>query len=196
MDMEELLNYIQPVDETTMDVSDIWENLKELCSELLKKYAELVVVGAFYANIMTIPVAITTPDTVLDATEIVTAFEEIQPAYKRTLDEIGRLEEDWDGYDAPPIDKKAIAYCGDVMSRLPKTIADEVKVLPSEFGGVQIKRRLANATVISCEFGDKTMSYYIDVPGQKTEFNDFLEYSSENIAALVRKIQTLDNSVV
>lgn len=111
------------------------------------------------------------------------------PAYKRTLEEIGRLTQDWDGYGAPAIDKTAIEHCEDVLSRLPVGIADMTRILPTEYGGVQVKLRTKGAVVVSCDFGDQTMSYYIDIPGRKTEYNDFLNYTSDNINALVLKIQ-------
>lgn len=112
-------------------------------------------------------------------------------SYKKTLDKIRQLSPDWDGYDAPVIDKDAIAHCDEVLSRLSTGITDIMTILPTELGGVQIKYQTKGNSIISCEFGNERMSYYIDVPGQKTNYNDFLTYSGKNINTLVRKIRTL-----
>lgn len=190
--MKELLAYIQPDDNTRFSVSDVLDNIKELCTEIMKKYAGMaaVLAGALYINITTIPVTISASDELLDATAIVSGST-VLPAYRQTLDRIGQLSPDWDGYDAPAIDKEAIKHCENVMSQLSGDIANKIDILPTEFGGIQIKYKTTASAVISCEFGDVTMSYYLDIPEHDTEYNDFLAYSPENISVLVDKIQTL-----
>lgn len=189
--MEELLNYIQPDDNTRISASDIRDNIKELCTEIMKKYAGMAVLaGVLYTNLTTIPITISTSDELLDATEIVNGST-AHLDYIQTLSKIEQLSPDWDGYDAPAIDKEAIKHCENVMSQLSYDIANHIDILPTEFGGVQIKYKTVAGSVISCDFGDKTMSYYLDIPGQDTEYNDFLTYSPESINTLVEKIREL-----
>lgn len=143
-----------------------------------------------FNDLSTITITMPAPDEILD-TAVLVKGDTTLPVYKQTLEKIGQLSPDWDGYDAPAISKGAIKHCENVMSLLPNSIANNVEILPTEFGGVQIKYKTAFSAVISCDFGDKTMSYYLDVPDHKTEYNDFLSYSPENITILADKIKAL-----
>ena len=57
-------------------------------------------------------------------------------------------------------------------------------ILPTEYGGVQMKYNTHNGLVLSCNFGDENMSYYVDKKGEDTIYRSFLPYSNDNISQL------------
>lgn len=101
-----------------------------------------------------------------------------------TLDKLVNLEDDWDGYGAPAISKEAISRCKNVINELSYSVASQIVILPTEYGGVQIKTNLSNGGLLSCDFGDETMSYYIETKGN-VEYYSFLSYTSENVCQLI-----------
>ena len=99
------------------------------------------------------------------------------------LEKLSMLEEDWDGYGSPVISRKAISNCHLIISQLSNLSASAIEVLPTEYGGVQIKKQQSDGRFISCDFGDNSMSYYIEKDG-KPEYFPFLSYSETNVQEL------------
>ena len=100
------------------------------------------------------------------------------------LNTLRLLDEDWDGYGAPMISEIAINLCKNIISRLPLGVFQYTKVLPSEYGGVELEREI-DGNLVHCCFGDETFSYYVERQDKKTEFYSFLDYDQKNIATLI-----------
>lgn len=100
------------------------------------------------------------------------------------LDLLQNLDEDWDGYGAPKISIAAINNCRTIINQLPLDIVQNVHVLPSEFGGVQMEIEKDN-DIVNCDFGDKTFSYYVERKNAKTEYYSFLDYTEQNELKLI-----------
>ena len=105
-------------------------------------------------------------------------------AIKEKISQLSNLADDWDGYGAPVISKKAIKNAQTVLKGLPSDKYLSMEILPTEYGGVQMKYMPQNGMLLSCSFGDESMSYYVDKEGGETIFQSFLPYSNENILQL------------
>ena len=116
--------------------------------------------------------------------EYILTEENISNQAEVALEKLYDLDDDWDGYDAPAISRKAISNCRAVVKQLSLFSAYSIEVLPTEYGGVQIKKSLPDGRFLSCDFGDETMSYYIE-NNRKVEYFSFLPYTEENVGRLV-----------
>lgn len=108
------------------------------------------------------------------------------------LNLLQNLDEDWDGYGAPKISTIAINNCQSVINQLSLVIIQNVNVLPSEFGGVQLEMEKDNG-IVNCDFGDDTFSYYVEKKGAKTEYYSFLEYTEKNVQTLINNFSLISN---
>ena len=104
--------------------------------------------------------------------------------FQDQYDLLYKLQDNWDGYGAPKISDTAINNCKNITQKLPQSVYDSVEILPTEYGGVQLKRTLNDGGIVSCDFGDETMSYYVEHPNLKPEFFSFLDYNDANIQTL------------
>lgn len=100
------------------------------------------------------------------------------------LNALHLLDENWDGYEAPRISEIAINLCKNIIGRLPLGVFQYTKVLPSEYGGVELEREI-DGNLVHCCFGDETFSYYVERQDKKTEFYSFLDYDQKNITTLI-----------
>lgn len=128
---------------------------------------------------------ITNIEAISPIAEYVLTEDNISNQAEVALEKLFDLDDDWDGYDAPAISRKAIENCRIVIGRLSYSSASDIQVLPTEYGGVQIKKVLADGSFLSCDFSDDTMSYYIEKNG-KADYFPFLSYSGENVERLAK----------
>ncbi len=108
------------------------------------------------------------------------------------LNLIQKLDEDWDGYGALKISIAAINNCRTIINQLPLDIIQDVNIMPSEFGGVQLELEKDNS-IVNCDFGDETFSYYIEKKGDKTEYYSFLNYTNQNEQKLISDFSLMKN---
>ena len=108
------------------------------------------------------------------------------------LNTLRLLDEDWDGYGAPRISAVAIDKCRKIINQLPLDVIPNVKILPSEFGGVQMEIEKDN-DIVNCDFGDKTFSYYVERKNAKTEYYSFLDYTEQNELKLISDFSLMKN---
>ena len=111
-------------------------------------------------------------------------FEKHEDKVEIALRELSNLKENWDGYGAPVISKEAIANCRKVTKSCQQTGKADIDIIPTEYGGVQVKWTLLEGGLLSCDFGDDTMSYYVERKGKETVYVSFADYSPENIKKL------------
>lgn len=104
--------------------------------------------------------------------------------FQEQFDILYKLQDNWDGYGAPPISSLAINNCKTITQQLPQSVYDSIEILPTEYGGVQLKRKLNDGGIVSCDFGDETMSYYVEHPNMKPQFFSFIDYNDKNIRTL------------
>ncbi len=116
-------------------------------------------------------------------------FEGERLKLRQQLDSIAKLPSNWDGYDAPVIGKKAIQNCKYIFGLLPNNIILDLKVFPTEYGGVQIvyNDRIRSRKV-SIDLGDDLMSFYVREYGKTPQFFSYLSYEKKNIEMLISKI--------
>lgn len=198
--MDEKNNIIlQPVDDCSVDRPDFMDTVWELLTSLVKdakQYLEknatavLLYLALMGTPVMSLATNATDDDALYRATTVFVVNEDclLNKAIS-SLDQLNLLDEDWDGYGAPKISSKAIKNCRIILNQL--NSYDYLEIMPTEYGGVQLKKQWDNGTIISCDFGDEKMSYYIEIPGKKAQYFPFLDYSEENIFNLVNAIANL-----
>lgn len=108
------------------------------------------------------------------------------------LNTLRLLDEDWDGYGAPRISIVAIDKCRTIINQLPLDVIPNVKILPSEFGGVQMEIEKDNG-IVNCDFGDETFSYYVERKNKKTEYYSFLNFTEQNFEKLIDYFCEINN---
>ena len=101
----------------------------------------------------------------------------------KSLDALSSLQEDWDGYGAPSVSKKAIANCKRNLMSFESSLYAGMTVEANEWGGVQLHYTFIGG-LVCCDFGDDSMSYYIKWNSGKVEFHSFEEYTESNIRSL------------
>ena len=67
-------------------------------------------------------------------------------------------------------------------------MSDNVEILPTEIGGVQILYKPNTSERLSCNIGDKELSYYVKKDNTKTFFSPFLECNEQNFNEVAKKI--------
>ena len=116
-------------------------------------------------------------------------FEGERMKLKQSLDTISKLPSNWDGYDAPVIGKKAIQNCKSLLGLLPNNVIIDIKVLPTEYGGVQVVYNdKIRSKKVSIDLGDDLMSFYVRESGKSPIFFSYLTYEKNNIELLLSKI--------
>lgn len=116
--------------------------------------------------------------------EYASQFEKRENKLESALNELSNLQDDWDGYGAPAISRKAIDNCRKVTGCCQQKVYADIDVMPTEYGGVQVKWILPEGGMLSCDFGDETMSYYVERKGKDMVYVSFAEYTPENIQRL------------
>ena len=101
----------------------------------------------------------------------------------KSLDVLSSLQEDWDGYGAPRVSKKAIANCKRNLKTFDTSLYAGMTVFANEWGGVQLQYKFIGG-LVCCDFGDDSMSYYIKWNSGKVELHSFEEYTESNIKSL------------
>lgn len=101
----------------------------------------------------------------------------------RALEALSDLQEDWDGYGAPRVSKKAIANCKKSLKAFDSSLYAGMTVVANEWGGVQLNYKFIGG-LLCCDFGDDSMSYYIKWNSGKVELHSFEKYTELNIKSL------------
>lgn len=76
-------------------------------------------------------------------------------AVEESLDELGRLEANWDGYGAPPIDQGIISAARKFVRALPPDLAYRPRVVPMSAGNLQFE----------WQHGSKSLELEFESPG-------------------------------
>ncbi len=107
---------------------------------------------------------------------------------KTKITEFSTLEEDWDGYGASVINRKAISNSVSIAERMSNIDLDNVDFMPSHNGAVIFKLKINN-NVVSGEIGDASMSYFVRVSGKKTEYHNFEPINKDSVNVLIEKME-------
>lgn len=97
------------------------------------------------------------------------------------------LHEDWDGYGSPAVSSIAIQNCRSVLKRIRPELFPRIKLSPNEWGGVQLQYKTMNG-LVCCDYGDKSMSYFVEHTNGKIEWFSFISYNKKNIANFVKSL--------
>ena len=177
------------VEEVNLDgvnaIAPLRDFLRELANDFTA-YARQFSVAAAMVFSLTEASAVTTFEEDEEGSpvmEYVLTEENLPTKAEIALEKLLYLDDDWDGYGAPAISRKSIENCNKIISLLSRQSADGIEVLPTEYGGVQIKKILADGSLLSGDFGDDTMSYYIERDGKATYF-PFLHYTPTAVEKL------------
>ncbi len=187
--MEEDMLTFEMVEEVNLDgvnaIASLRDFLRELANDFTA-YARQFSVAAAMVFSLTEASAVTTFEGTEEGSpvmEYVLTEENLPTKAEIALEKLLYLDDDWDGYGAPAISRKSIDNCNKIIRLLPRQSADSIEVLPTEYGGVQIKKILADGSLLSSDFGDDTMSYYIEKDGKATYF-PFLHYTQTAVEKL------------
>lgn len=107
---------------------------------------------------------------------------------KNQIIEFSNLDVDWDGYGASKINRKAISNSISIADRMGNVDLDNVDFMPSHNGAVLFKLKVKNS-VVSGEIGDVSMSYFVRIPGEETEYHNFEAIDKTNVNLLIRKME-------
>lgn len=187
--MEEDMLTFEMVEEVNLDgvnaIASLRDFLRELANDFTA-YARQFSVAAAMVFSLTEASAVTTFEGTEESSpvmEYVLTEENLPTKAEIALEKLLYLDDDWDGYGAPAISRKSIDNCNKIIRLLSRQSADSIEVLPTEYGGVQIKKILADGSLLSSDFGDDTMSYYIEKDGKATYF-PFLPYTQTAVEKL------------
>ena len=114
---------------------------------------------------------------------------------EQSLNQLTKLKNDWDGYGAPSIGVTAIENCRRLLGKIGGEIND-IQILPTEIGGVQIIYQPNIDDRLSCNIGDNELSYYIKRKGHKPEFSPFLQCNEQNLNDLAFNINNFSNASI
>lgn len=111
--------------------------------------------------------------------------------FLKQFDLLSKLQDNWDGYGAPKISNTAIDNCMTIVNHL--KVSENIEILPTEIGGVQIIYKPNQSERLSCNIGDKELSYYVKKNNTKTFFSPFLECNEQNFNEVANKINNFRN---
>lgn len=97
------------------------------------------------------------------------------------------LHEDWDGYGSPAVSSIAIQNCRSVLNCIKPELFPRIKLSPNEWGGVQLQYKTMNG-LVCCDYGDESMSYFVEQTNGKIEWFSFISYNKENIDNFVESL--------
>jgi ribosomal protein S6 len=73
-------------------------------------------------------------------------------------------------------------------------VSDNVEILPTEIGGVQILYKPNTSERLSCNIGDKELSYYIKKGNKQPYFSPFLECNEQIFNEVANNINNFRNA--
>lgn len=83
------------------------------------------------------------------------------------IEELGTLERDWDGENAPPVYKDAISNCRGLLSQAMSSIFNLMEVYPTTFGTICLEWRNNANYRLNLEMGKTLMGFYLDSPKEE-----------------------------
>ena len=109
---------------------------------------------------------------------------------RKQLEELKLLCEDWDGYGAPAISHMAIKKCDSTLSYIKPELCSRIKILPNEWGGVQLQFNAKNGR-ICCDYGDESMSYFVERADGGLEWHSYESYDESNIEIFAESLMSV-----
>lgn len=105
----------------------------------------------------------------------------------KQLTALETLHEDWDGFESPAVSSKAIQNCRFVLNCIKPELFPRLKLLPNEWGGVQLQYKTKNG-LVCCDYGDESMSYFIEHADEEIKWFSFISYNKNNINNFVESL--------
>lgn len=118
-------------------------------------------------------------------------FQDVRSDKLALLNEFSHLGVNWDGYDAAPVNSKAIKNCLFLLNKLSALDALSIDVMPTHHGAILLKYQLISGSLIKCEIGHDLMSYFVRQKGKKTEYRSFVRWNKSGYMELIRFIENL-----
>ncbi len=125
-----------------------------------------------------LPALFNTPPAKIENIEILVSF-----AVQRRLAEIADLRENWDGYGALPIDKKAIENTEKLLKCLPiqaKMALHFENLVPASHGTVNLEWSVGDYFV-SLEIGNEEIAFFSELPDGTKPFLDSVDFSYSSL---------------
>lgn len=97
------------------------------------------------------------------------------------------LHEDWDGFGSPAVSRIAIQNCRSILNCIWPELFPRIKLLPNEWGGVQLQFRASNGQVC-CDYGDESMSYFVEHADEEIQWFSFISYDKKNIDNFIESL--------
>ena len=99
------------------------------------------------------------------------------------LQQMSTLPEDWDGYNAAPVNKQAIYNCQQLLNGIYCSHPLSMEVLPTNAGAVMIRYKVGD-TLLRGEIGESMVSYFVRRKGKETEYHNFESWNEDTIQSL------------
>lgn len=121
------------------------------------------------------------------------AYTHLNSKTKKSFALLYKLQDNWDGYGAPKISTVAIDNCKNIVCNISTQIFDNIQILPTEIGGVQIVYQPNPSERLSCNIGDSELSYYTKRKDKKPFFSPFLQCNEDNFKTIADNINNFYN---
>lgn len=109
---------------------------------------------------------------------------------KADLKALAELDENWDGYGAPRVSRKAISNCRRTLRVIDPFLYSRICLRQNDWGGVQLHYKSVGG-FLCCDFGDDTMSYYVQRKDGDMEWFSFISYDADCLSDLGRMMLDL-----
>lgn len=102
-----------------------------------------------------------------------------------------RVDQDYSNFGFPEISETAYNHCNESLSYISNSVSHAIRLSINEWGGVKLKVVGMQKDVLSCDFGDTSMSFYVLRQNSAPEFYSFIEYNENNYKLLAELISAI-----
>jgi hypothetical protein len=110
------------------------------------------------------------------------------------IDNFKKLEYNWDGYGAIPVEKDSINNTINILEKIGDDNISKVNgIYPNTHGTISIEFENNQSEKLNLEIGNTYFAYYLELNGLDVKFYNNLIFSHENIENLIKNINLLNN---
>lgn len=158
------------------------------CADYLKRGVQATVL----LESVLLPIQGVAEESLLSAgAEYQSYFEDDYSQHMKQLRDFSYLPNNWDGYGAEPVNKKAIQNVESLLGRLPGLLQMSIDVQPTHHGAILLKSQTFSGNLLKCEIGDTQVSYFIRKQDEGTRYFSFVDWNDKTCDAIIKAIENL-----
>jgi hypothetical protein len=113
------------------------------------------------------------------------------------IDNFKKLEYNWDGYGAIPVEKDSINNTINILEKIGDDNISKVNgIYPNTHGTISIEFENNQSEKLNLEIGNTYFAYYLELNGLDVKFYNNLIFSHENIENLIKNINLLNSKLI